>query len=58
MAYVPKMLLVGRCVRCGKRVFKGERRYKCPKCGVYTCPLCYRKVQGRCPVCGMRLEEI
>ncbi len=51
MAYVPKLLLVGRCVRCGKKLYKGDEMYQCPKCNVLYCPICYRKTQRRCPIC-------
>jgi len=58
MAYVPKTLMVGKCVRCGKKIYKGERRFLCSKCNVYICPLCHKKVHEKCPICGTRLEEV
>ncbi len=58
MVHVPRTLMIGRCVRCGKRVFRGERRFRCPRCGVYVCPLCHKKTQGKCPVCSSKLQEV
>ena len=58
MAYVPKVLMIGRCVRCGKRLYRGDVMYKCPKCDVLYCPICYRKTFGKCAICQADLEEI
>ena len=58
MAYVPKMLMVARCRRCGKRLYKGDLYYKCPHCkNAYFCPTCYSKTFGKCPICGIELVE-
>jgi len=50
MVHVPKLLMVGRCVRCGKRLYRGDEMYRCPKCDVLYCPICYKKLHGRCEI--------
>lgn len=57
MVYVPKTLVVGRCVRCGKRIYKGDVAYKCPRCDVIYCPQCREKTHGKCPICLTELVE-
>jgi len=49
MAYVPKTLMVGRCHRCGKRLYAMDTRYVCRKRGLVLCETCARKLQFRCP---------
>ncbi|MCC6049597.1 MAG: hypothetical protein LM580_02755 [Thermofilum sp.] len=56
MVHVPKLLMVGRCVRCGKRLYRGDEMYRCPKCDVLYCPICYKKLHGRCQICLTQLE--
>jgi len=58
MAYVPKSLMIGRCVRCGKKLYKGDLMYRCPKCDVIYCPTCNKKIFGKCAICLTPLEEI
>jgi len=58
MAYIPKTLVIGRCTRCGKKIYKGDTAYKCPNCGILICPTCYKKVFGKCPICQTELVEI
>ncbi len=58
MAYVPKKLFVGRCVRCGKPAYRGDDFYKCQRCNLLVCPICERKLGGRCPVCQSSLTEL
>ncbi|RLE59876.1 MAG: hypothetical protein DRJ32_03900 [Thermoprotei archaeon] len=55
MAYVPKRLFVGRCVRCGKPLYRADEMYRCVKDNIVVCPICYRKTYGRCPICGVQL---
>lgn len=58
MAYVPKKLFLGRCRRCGKPAYKGDDFLKCPKCQLFICPTCNKKVRGRCPACQSPLIEL
>lgn len=37
MVYPPKTLMVGRCSRCGKRLYLYEDRYVCKKMGYVFC---------------------
>ncbi len=48
MVYPPKNLVVGRCTRCGRRLYAFEDRYICKK-GYVFCDVCARKLQYRCP---------
>lgn len=54
--YIPKTLMIGRCWRCGKKIFKFDDYYVCPKCGALYCPTCYRKTFGKCPCDQTPLE--
>jgi len=56
VAHVPKYLMIGRCVRCGKRLYKGDDMYRCQRCDVLYCPICYKKTQGKCQICLSPLE--
>ncbi len=58
MAYVPKPLVVGRCIRCGKKLYKNDRIFKCSDCDVIYCEICNRKLFGKCGVCGKPLESL
>lgn len=58
MAYIPKSLVVGRCVRCGKKLYRSDVIYKCPKCDVIYCPTCSRKTFNKCQICLSELSEI
>ena len=58
MAYIPKLLVLGRCVRCGKKVHKGDLFFKCPECKeTYYCVTCYEKTFHECAICGAELVE-
>ncbi|PLJ77621.1 hypothetical protein [Infirmifilum sp. SLHALR2] len=57
MAYVPKTLVLGRCVRCGKKIYRGDEYFFCEKCGVSYCPTCARKTFGKCQICGQPLVK-
>lgn len=57
MAYMPKVLMIGRCVRCGKRLYRGDLYYKCPDCDMNYCPTCHKKTFGRCAICQVELVE-
>ncbi len=54
--YVPKTLMIGRCWRCGKRIYRFDEYYRCPKCGALYCPTCYKKTFGKCPADQTPLE--
>ncbi len=54
--YVPKSLMIGRCWRCGKKIFRYDDYYVCPKCGALYCTICGRKVFVKCPCDGTNLE--
>jgi len=56
MVHVPKLLMIGRCVRCGKRLYRGDEVYRCAKCDILYCPICYKKLHGRCQICLTQLE--
>ncbi len=56
MAYVPKPLVVGRCVRCGKKLYRSDIIYYCPHCEVLYCEICYRKLFGKCGICQKEVE--
>ena len=55
MAYVPKPLVLGRCVRCGKKLYRGDVYYYCPECDVYYCDICTRKLFNKCGICQKEL---
>ncbi|MFP3045232.1 MAG: hypothetical protein RXO22_07015 [Thermocladium sp.] len=55
MAYVPKTLMLGRCWRCGKRIYKADDYYTCSKCGTMYCPTCAKKMRGKCAIDGAEL---
>ncbi len=57
MAYVPKTLVIGRCVRCGKKLYRGDEYYFCSHCEVALCPTCAKKTFGKCPICGRPLTR-
>jgi endogenous inhibitor of DNA gyrase (YacG/DUF329 family) len=57
MAYPPKTLVLGRCVRCGKKLYRGDEYYYCPHCDIPLCPICAKKTFGKCPVCGRQLAR-
>ncbi|RLE50345.1 MAG: hypothetical protein DRJ21_01765 [Candidatus Methanomethylicota archaeon] len=50
--------VIGRCLRCGRKVYKDDDAYKCEHCGIYICEICYRKLRGICPLCKRELVEI
>ncbi len=54
--YVSKTLMIGRCWRCGKKLFKYDDYYVCPKCHAMYCPTCAKKTFYKCPVDGTPLE--
>lgn len=56
MAYVPKVLVLGRCVRCGKKLYKSDITYYCPECGVFYCEICRAKLFDKCGICREKLE--
>lgn len=56
MVFPPKTLTVGRCSRCGKRLYIYEDRYICKK-GYVFCDVCARKLQYKCPD-GVTLLEL
>ncbi|AKT34622.1 hypothetical protein PYWP30_00987 [Pyrobaculum sp. WP30] len=49
MVYPPKTLTVGRCSRCGRRLYMYEDRYICKKMNYVFCDVCARKLQYKCP---------
>ncbi|MCD6154239.1 MAG: hypothetical protein NDF56_06530 [archaeon GB-1845-036] len=49
--------VMGRCIRCGKKLRKDENFHVCRQCKILICEICYRKVRGKCPICGSDLEE-
>ncbi len=57
MAYVPKTLVIGRCVRCGKKLYRGDEVYYCPSCEVYYCSTCAKKIFYKCAICGKDLQR-
>ena len=58
MAYVPKRLMIARCWRCGKPIYKGDDAYYCEKDKIYICPTCYKKLHGKCPICQGKLIPV
>ncbi|HDJ89746.1 MAG TPA: hypothetical protein ENG40_03545 [Thermoprotei archaeon] len=61
MAYVPKRLFIGRCIRCGAPLYMDDEAYTCNRHDdvvVLICTGCNRKLFGKCPVCGSSLIEI
>ena len=56
MVYVPRTLMLGRCWRCGKRVFRYDDYFTCPKCNSMYCSTCARKTFGKCPADNTELE--
>ncbi len=56
MAYIPRTLVIGRCIRCGKKIYRGDEMYRCANCGVYYCPICRRKIFDKCAICQTELE--
>jgi len=57
VAYVPKTLVIGRCVRCGKKLYRGDEVYHCPSCEVYYCSTCAKKIFYKCAICGKDLQR-
>ncbi len=49
MVYPVKTLMIGRCSRCGRRLYLYEDRYLCKKTGHLFCDVCARKLQYKCP---------
>jgi hypothetical protein len=58
MVYPPKTLMIGRCSRCGKRIYMFEDRYLCKKQGYVFCEVCAKKLQYRCPDGYTPLERV
>ena len=56
MVYVPKTLMLGRCWRCGKRIYRFDDYYVCGRCGSLYCTTCARKTFGKCPADQNQLE--
>ena len=56
MAYVAKTLMIGRCRRCGKRVYKGDDYLFCENCKLILCIECNKEARGICPACQSELK--
>jgi hypothetical protein len=49
-------ILVGRCIRCGKKVFVSDDFYVCGKKHIF-CGICSVKLHMKCPICSSSLGE-
>ncbi|MEM3615667.1 MAG: hypothetical protein QXX09_03355 [Candidatus Methanomethylicia archaeon] len=51
------MVLIGRCVRCGKRLTRIDNVYMCTANKHLYCDICGRKVFMKCPIDSSELVE-
>ena len=56
MVYPPKTLVVGRCSRCGKRLYAFDYNYLFKNMGYVFCDVCAIKLQYKCPDAVTPLE--
>lgn len=50
--------MVGRCLRCGKKLYKDSEAYICESCRILICDICNKKVRSVCPICRKPLSEL
>jgi len=50
------MVLLGRCIRCGKKLFVYDDVYVCNKKHIF-CNICSSKLHMKCPICSSILGE-
>jgi hypothetical protein len=58
VVHPPKTLLIGRCSRCGRRLYLYDDKYWCKRHNYVFCEACAKKLQYKCPDAVTPLERI